>query len=106
MTTRLKLLVPVLALVLSAPVLAGTATPRVDQRQAHQERRIDQGIASGSLTRREAVKLDAGQNRVDRLENRAKADGQVTRAERFGLHQVQNTQSRRIYRQKHDRQVR
>ncbi|MBI2277536.1 MAG: hypothetical protein HYU74_09315 [Dechloromonas sp.] len=94
------------ALALSLPVLAFAQanTPRVDQRQASQEQRIDQGVASGSLTQREANRLERGQQRVDNMENRAKADGVVTRQERVRLHQAQDVQSRRIYAQKHDRQ--
>lgn len=94
------------AVALSLPVLAFAQanTPRVDQRQANQEQRIDQGVASGSLTQREANRLERGQQRVDNMENRAKADGVVTRQERVRLHQAQDVQSRRIYAQKHDRQ--
>lgn len=94
------------AIALSLPVLAFAQanTPRVDQRQANQEQRIDQGVASGSLTQREANRLERGQQRVDNMENRAKADGVVTRQERVRLHQAQDVQSRRIYAQKHDRQ--
>ena len=40
----------------SAP---GTDTPRIDQRQANQEKRIDQGIASGQLNKRESVASSA-----------------------------------------------
>ncbi len=90
-------LVPLLA-------FAQADTPRVDQRQANQERRIDQGVASGSLTAREANRLERGQQRVDNIEQRAKADGVVTRQERVRLHQAQDVQSRRIAEQKHDRQ--
>ncbi|HJV92659.1 MAG TPA: hypothetical protein VJ572_04235 [Azonexus sp.] len=94
------------AVALSLPVLAFAQanTPRVDQRQANQEQRIDQGVASGSLTQREANRLERGQQRVDNMENRAKADGVVTRQERVRLHQAQDVQSRRIYAQKHDAQ--
>ena len=96
----------VLALVLALPVLAFAQanTPRVDQRQANQEQRIDQGVASGSLTQREANRLENGQQRVDNMENRAKADGVVTRRERARLHAAQDAQSQRIAVQKHDRQ--
>lgn len=94
----------VLSLVLPALAFAQANTPRVDQRQANQEQRIDQGVASGSLTQREANRLDRGQQHVDNMENRAKADGVVTRGERARLHQAQEVQSRRIYTQKHDRQ--
>jgi hypothetical protein len=88
----------------SAPVLAGT--PVIDQRQANQEHRIEQGVQSGELTHKEAVRLEAQQYRIDKAEDRAKADGKVTRAERRQLQQKQNNASRNIHHQKHDRQHR
>lgn len=96
----------VVAIALALPVLAFAQanTPRVDQRQANQEQRIDQGVASGSLTQREANRLERGQGRVDAMENQAKSDGVVTRHERAQLHRAQDRQSERIYAQKHDRQ--
>ncbi|MFZ2269134.1 MAG: hypothetical protein WAV95_16285 [Azonexus sp.] len=96
----------VVAIALAVPVLAFAQanTPRVDQRQANQEQRIDQGVASGSLTQREANRLERGQGRVDAMENQAKSDGVVTRHERAQLHRAQDRQSERIYAQKHDRQ--
>lgn len=81
------------------------ATPGVDKRQAKQERRIDNGVASGALTAREARRLDRQQDRIDTAENKAKADGVVTRKERHRLHHAQDHASRKVYRQKHDRQV-
>lgn len=93
-----------LAIVLPTFAFAQANTPGIDQRQANQERRIDQGVASGSLTPREANRLERGQQRVDNMENRAKADGVVTRQERARINHAQNVQSERIYEQKHDRQ--
>lgn len=93
-----------IAIVLPSLAFAQANTPRVDQRQANQEQRIDQGVASGSLTQREANRMERGQQHVDNMENRAKSDGVVTRQERARLHQAQDVQSKRIYRQKHDRQ--
>jgi len=93
-----------LAIALPTLAFAQANTPRVDQRQANQEQRIDQGVASGNLTQREANRLERGQQHVDNMENRAKADGVVTRGERARLHQAQDVQSARIHRQKHDRQ--
>jgi hypothetical protein len=87
----------------SAP---GTNTPRIDQRQANQEKRIDQGIASGELTKREARRMNRQQNVIDKAENKAKADGSVSAQERRRLTQAQNQTSRNIYRQKHDAQDR
>jgi len=89
----------------SLGAFAQDATPRVDQRQANQEKRIDQGIASGELTRREARRLEREQTVINKAENRAKADGTVTKRERVRLHRAQNHASRDIARQKHDRQA-
>jgi len=86
------------------PVMAQTSTPRIDQRQANQERRIDQGVQSGALTEREAVRLEKGQTHVDNMETRAEADGKVTKREGARIEHAQDVQSRHIYRQKHDRQ--
>ena len=86
----------------SAP---GTDTPRIDQRQANQEKRIDQGIASGQLNKRETRRLEREQARINRAEDKAKADGTVTAKERKRLAKAQNHASRDIYRQKHDAQT-
>ncbi|MGE4051743.1 MAG: hypothetical protein AB7F38_11785, partial [Piscinibacter sp.] len=67
--------------------------------------RIDQGIASGELNKRETRRLQKEQNVIDRAENKAKADGTVTKAERRRLHKMQNHASRDIRHQKHDAQV-
>ena len=93
----------VLLVSLAAPALV-FAQSVVDQRQANQERRIDQGVRSGALTEREAARLDRGQAHIDRMEDRAQADGRVTARERRRLDQAQDVQSQRIYREKHDRQ--
>lgn len=93
-----------LASMASTAALAQSGTPRLDQRQTNQAQRIEQGKESGSLTRREARRLEAGQARVGRMERRAKADGEVTKRERARIQHAQNVQSRRIAKQKHDRQ--
>ena len=94
------------ALAFALPAAAQTATPRVDQRQANQERRIDQGVQSGQLNATEAARLDKGQAKVEKMEEKAKADGTVTKKEKGVLHHAQEKQGKRIYRQKHDRQTR
>lgn len=90
----------------SAALAENAETPGIDQRQANQERRIDQGIASGELTEREANRLNRQQDRIDKMENNAKADGVVTKKERAKIHAAQDRASRNIARQKHDRQHR
>jgi polyhydroxyalkanoate synthesis regulator phasin len=84
----------------------GTNTPRIDQRQANQEKRIDQGVASGELTRREARRLERQQTAINKAEAKAKADGSMSAQERRRLTSAQNHASRSIARQKHDRQDR
>jgi hypothetical protein len=83
----------------------GTATPRVDQREANQQARIDAGVASGQLTAHETNRLDKQQARVASVEAKDKADGTVTAKERQQLHRMQNHASKDIYVQKHDAQV-
>ena len=84
---------------------APAATPRIDQRQANQEKRIDQGIATGELTKRETRRLEKEQIAINRAEDKAKADGTVTKAERRRLHKMQNHASQDIHHQKHDAQT-
>lgn len=102
MNTRL-LAVAVAALAL--PAAAQTATPRVDQRQANQETRIEKGVATGQLNGHEAARLEKGQANVQKAEDKAKADGVVTDKERAKLHHKQQKQSKKIAKQKHDAQT-
>ncbi len=80
------------------------ATPGIDKRQEIQQKRIDQGVQSGELNKRETARLERHQAGIEKMENKAKADGTVTKKERATLHHAQNHESRRIHRQKHDRQ--
>lgn len=86
------------------PVAAQTSTPRVDARQANQEARIQQGVATGELTSKEAAKLEKGQAKVQAREDKAKSDGVVTQKERAKLAKAQDKQSKKIHKQKHDKQ--
>jgi hypothetical protein len=83
----------------------GTNTPRIDQRQAKQEQRIDSGVASGQLTTPEAHRLQHEQAHIDKAEDRAKSDGSVTAKERKHLTRMQNHASHDIHHQKHDKQT-
>lgn len=85
------------------PAAAQTETPRVDKRQAHQEKRIQQGVQSGQLNAAEAARLEKGQANVQKMEDKAKSDGTVTKAEKAKIHRAQERQSKRIARQKHDK---
>lgn len=81
------------------------ATPKIDQRQANQEKRIDQGISSGALTPKETARLDKLETKIESDKLAAKADGKVTRAERRKLTREENHASRDIYRLKHNGHV-
>ncbi|MCQ8117276.1 hypothetical protein [Methylomonas rosea] len=87
---------------MAQPCYAGLETPRIDHRQENQERRIEQGEASGALTNREANRLEHQQMRIERQEDAAKADGVVTAGERARLTHQQNKASRNIARKKHN----
>jgi hypothetical protein len=105
-TTLLAALLTAVSFAASAQTAPNpAATPGIDQRQANQEKRIDQGVASGALTPKEAQRMENQQAAVDRVENKAKADGVVTAQERKRLHKAQNHTSRHIHRQKHDAQT-
>lgn len=83
----------------------GSNTPRVDQRQENQEKRIEAGQQQGQLTRREAHRLERRHGAIGKAEERAKADGSVSVHERRRLHKAQNAASRDIRHQRHDRQA-
>jgi hypothetical protein len=87
-----------------APVASQPATPGIDKRQANQEKRIAQGVASGALTEAEAKRMHRQQDRIEKAEAHAKADGVVTAKERRKLHKKQNKTNKRIHHQKHDAQ--
>ena len=81
------------------------ATPGIDKRELNQEKRIEQGIASGALTVREARRLNRGEAHIDKAQDHAEADGKVTRYERKKIASMQRAESKAIHLQKHDRQV-
>lgn len=75
------------------------------QRNANQERRIEQGVQSGELTNHEAGRLERGQSRVARSEANAGADGHVGPREQRRIQHRERRQSGRIYHEKHDGQT-
>ena len=80
------------------------ATPKIDQRQLNQQKRIDQGVASGALTPKETARLEKREAKIASNEAAAKADGKVTHSERHKLKREENRASAAIKRQKHDGQ--
>ena len=102
---KLNVLVASLVLVMGGAAFAQTpATPRIDKREANQEKRIEQGVVSGQLTPREEKRLEAREAHLENAEAKAKADGTVTAKERKRLHVMAAADSKAIHRQKHDGQ--
>jgi hypothetical protein len=81
-------------------------TPAIDKREHNQQERIQQGIKSGELTSREAIRLEEQEARIRVNERFAKADGKITPAERERLEKELTRTSQNIYDQKHDSQDR
>ena len=72
------------------------------QRNVNQQQRIQNGMDNGSLTNREAGKLERGQAHVNGREANAAANGHVSAREQRGIQRSENRQSGRIYRKKHN----
>jgi len=88
-----------------APVTSvAAARQTVNQRLENQQDRINQGIKSGELTRKEAGHLEAKEARIKNNErfNRRKDNGKLTPAQRASLNKQLNHASRNIYRDKHN----
>ena len=75
---------------------AGIDISLLDQRQANQHQRIDQGIASEQLNEQK--------EQIDKMEKRAKSDAVMTDRERARIAAAQDRAARHIAREKHDRQ--
>ena len=113
---KIQFLIASLALTLGAAAFAQTttpapvakdptATPNLDKREANQQKRIDQGVASGQLTAKETNRLDKREAKLAADEASAKSDGKVTQAERRKLQREANRDSKAIHKQKHDKQT-
>jgi hypothetical protein len=76
----------------------------LNARETHQDLRTDTGIADGSLTGREVMRIERHEQRLDNATDRALSDGDLSRGEFRRLNHAYNRESRFIYRQKHDRQ--
>ena len=89
-----------------APALAQNGARReaqVDRVQENQQDRIGQGVTSGSLTAREAARLERNQASIDRQSNRLASDGRFTRHDQRVIDRRQDRQNHAIYRLKHNR---
>ena len=79
----------------------------VKERQGNQQDRIDQGVKSGELTKKETMKLEAEQAKIQKNKRRyKKSGGTVTPKEKADIMSDQDKASKHIYKEKHDAQTR
>jgi hypothetical protein len=98
------LLIAVLAI--TSVAQAQTKTPVITRREHRQERRINQGVRSGELTRNETHHLRKGESHIRNEKRMAMANGNMTHAKRRTLRHQENRMSRAIYRDKHNDKLR
>ena len=105
---RVLLSVAAVSAVLTALPAAASAAPwqPVNERQANLERRIDQGLRRGDLTRPEAARLRAEFRDIARLERQYRRTDGLSRWERRDLDRRFDRLSGQIYAQRHDAQDR
>ncbi|MEM6264529.1 MAG: hypothetical protein AAGI38_18595 [Bacteroidota bacterium] len=77
-------------------------TPGATKTQVRQQARIQQGVRTGELNRRETRQLQRQQANIRRTKRRAKADGVVTPAERRDIKSKQRRANRTIRRKKNN----
>jgi hypothetical protein len=75
----------------------------VNQRLDNQQSRINQGLANGTMTNKEAARDEKHDANIAKRESvdEAKHNGHLTKGEQNRLNRSENRNSRRIYRQKH-----
>lgn len=80
----------------AANAFAQTTAASTVQRDVNQQTRIEAGLKDGSLSTREAGKLEKEESRVDRLQAKDLRDGKLTLRERAQLRRAQNKSSQDI----------
>ena len=94
------------SLLLALSLLVLPAHAGINDRLERQEERINEGVASGELTKREAARLKYQSDVNAQKERRYRSDGVLTERERLHLHKDLTRTSHSIYHQKHDGQSR
>jgi hypothetical protein len=90
-------------LVVSIIIALGTASAFAQpvantvQRDVNQQTRIENGLKNGSLTTKEAGRLEREQAQIDRLQAKDLKDGKLSAAERAQLKRLQDKSSRDIH---------
>ena len=73
---------------------------QINKRQQKQDKRVDQGVKSGEITKKEKAQIEMKQAKIQHMENQARADGKVTKKEKATITKEQNEANRQINRKK------
>jgi len=87
-----------------ALMIALFATVSLSAQTIQSNQRINQGVRSGELTKKETVRLKKQQHTLKVTKRRAAADGVITKKEKVKIAKKTNRLDKNIYRQKHDGQ--
>ncbi len=74
----------------------------VKNRLERQEKRIEEGVKTGTINPEEAKKLEEQQNRIEKIEKKAMSDGKMTQKEFHKIEKIQNAASKNIKVKKHN----
>ena len=87
----------------TAPVPDHPRENEVNQRLNNQQARINQGLANGTMTGRQAARDEKHDANIAQREavDESKHNGHITKAEQARLNKAENKNSKRIYKQKH-----
>jgi len=87
----------------SAPVPDHPRENEVNQRLDNQQARINQGLANGTMTGKQAARDEQHDANIAQRESvdESKHGGHITKAEQARLNKSENKNSKRIYKQKH-----
>jgi hypothetical protein len=93
-------------------LLTGTATmafadEKIKDRKQNQQKRIAQGVKSGSLTPKETAHIENNEAKLNKevRQDRKANGGNLTNNEKAQVNNQQNKLSKEIYNQKHDGQT-
>jgi len=90
------------SLLIATTAAASAHSTSIDSRQGWQDKRIESGRQSGSITWFEGLKLRAEQNKIARRKAKYRSDGRLSYSERKDLQRLQHKAKRRITNEKYD----
>ncbi len=85
---------------------AQTYRSRVVKKQVKQQHKVRKGVKSGALTKKETVKLQKQQRRIQKTKRIAKSDGVILPKEAIKINTLQYRANAAIYKKKHNKRAR